>query len=245
MSKLPNAPLKEVVFDVLWEMIPTPDGFLIDSGFDFAQGIFAQKIRQSLPVHKRTMPDSAPMVVYRQPIHQFWRGELTWPLVQFGRGILTVNEIEGSYDWTHYGQLIDEALATLSESYAEPLILTQVQLRYVDAVELTNEQFADLSGFVANNLRIRLINDFSLPSSLSSLQIQQGFNLPDGSQVTLSINDGRNTSTQRPAVIWTTTIVKRGHFSVETAGIWKEEAHRLASDMFRDMISPSFYQTFL
>ena len=246
MSKLPKAPLKEVVFDILWEMKQNEGGLPFDSGFEFAQGIFAQKIRQLLPIYKRTMPENAPIMVYPQAIHQFWRDELTWPLVQFGPGILTINETEGSYDWDdHYGQLIDDVLTMLTDSYEKPLMLTQMQLRYVDAVEITNEQYQTIDRFVADNLCVNLVNEFELPGPLASLQIQQSFRLADGTLLYLSINDGRNTSTQQPAIIWTTTVVKRGRFSIEETKEWKNVAHQQASNIFQKMMSPSFYQTFL
>ncbi|WP_020606070.1 TIGR04255 family protein [Spirosoma spitsbergense] len=245
MNKLPKAPLKEVVFDILWEMKQAEGGFPYDPGFEFAQGIFAQKIKHFLPVRKRTVPENAPFTVYPQVIHQFWQDELTWPLVQYGPGILTVNEVEGSYDWKHYGQLIDSALIMLDDSYEQSLSLTQMQLRYVDAVELTKEQFQALDRFVAENLRINITNGFDLPGVLTSLQVQQGFRLDDGTLLNLSINDGRNTITQQLAVIWTTTVVKRGRFSLQEAKDWKNVAHQQASDIFRKMMSPSFYQTFL
>ena len=158
---------------------------------------------------------------------------------------MTVNEVEGSYDWEHYGQLIDNTLTILETSYEQPLILNQIQLRYVDAVEITAEQFQSLDRFVAENLQINLTNNFALPGALASLQILQGFRLEDGTLLNLGINDGRNTITQQPALIWTTTVVKRGRFSINDAKVWKNSAHQHASDIFKKMVSSSFYQNFL
>jgi hypothetical protein len=53
IEKLPNAPLQEVIFELLWVTENDEQGF---------------------------------------PVHQFWKGENEWPVVQIGPGILVVND---------------------------------------------------------------------------------------------------------------------------------------------------------
>ena len=43
-SKLKNAPLIEVIFELQWHGFVEVNGMLTDEGFEFAQGNFAKKI---------------------------------------------------------------------------------------------------------------------------------------------------------------------------------------------------------
>ena len=48
-KKLPNAPLQEVVFEVLWELQEDEAGMPYDAGFDLAQGVFARMAKECFP----------------------------------------------------------------------------------------------------------------------------------------------------------------------------------------------------
>jgi hypothetical protein len=57
-TKLKNAPLKEVIFELHWECSNDPSGVKIDRGFDLAQGKFADLLKPEFPLHRRLIPDA-------------------------------------------------------------------------------------------------------------------------------------------------------------------------------------------
>lgn len=134
-----NAPLKEAIFEVRWAPVLDVNGLPEDSGYQLAQGLFAKDIRQKFPVHKtvNTIPDN--FRIFPTVQHQFWTGELTWPVVQLGPGILSVNNTEANYIWTEtFHPHILWALDVLETSYEKEFVFKSAALRYIDAVDLMN-----------------------------------------------------------------------------------------------------------
>lgn len=63
----------------------------------------------------------------------------------------------------------------------------------------------------------------------------------DGSEMQLTIANATNNQTQKPSIIWTTTIEKRKNLEKKEIVDWLETAHKAASDMFKIMLNPDFY----
>ena len=242
--KLPQAPLKEVIFEVFWDLETGVDGLPIDKSFEFALGIFASKIKHTHPIIKKIIPNNLPFQLIGKTTHQFWRDEMTWPVVQLGSGVMAVNDTDKSYDWENgYFNLIKDSLNFLFQSYENNIQTNYIQLRYIDAVDLPIN--VDYNDFLRENLRIELINHFDTLGTRTGFQINQNFQLKDGSLICLSVNDAVNDAHQQQSIIWTTTVLKRGSFSQNEIIEWLEYAHDYSSNMFKNMVSPQFYQTFL
>ncbi|WP_373513340.1 TIGR04255 family protein [Persicitalea sp.] len=242
--KLPKAPLKEVIFEIFWDVQITPEGLAIDSDFEFALGLFAKKIKASHSKDKKLYPNGAPLQLTGKVTHQFWRDEMTWPIVQLGPGVMTVNDTDITYDWENgYFDLVQNCLDYLFESYEYKININQLQLKYIDAVDLASD--TDYVGFLKDHLRIELRNDFTLPGKAVGAHVNQGFQLEDGSLLTLFAGDAVNQSTKQTAAVWTTTVFKTGNFSQDEIVEWLSRAHDIASATFKEMVSPQFYKTFL
>jgi len=238
-AKLKNAPLKEVIFELHWEFAVDNAGMQYDAGFDLAQGKFAERLQSDFPVHRKLIPDGAPFKVFGAPIHQYWKDELTWPVVQHGQGMMAVNEVELGYEWEKsYKPLVISSIEKLIESYEETLSFRKVKLQYIDAWDLDG---IAPSNFIAHNLQTEIRNGYELPGKLRSLNIQQNFELHDGSVMSLNIANGLNNKNQQPSVIWTTTVEKQAKMNADHVMGWLETAHTSTSAMFKKMLNPEFY----
>lgn len=239
IAKLKNAPLKEVIFELHWYGESDTTGIPIDSGFDLAQGKFADKLKKMYPVHKKLIPDGVPFKVFGAPIHQYWKGEFIWPVVQHGQGFLAVNETGEGYEWEkNYKPTVLESVNLLIKAYEEPLRFNRLKLQYIDACDV--EKLEPMT-FMKKNLLTTLDTDYQHPGKLKYFNISQVFELENGSMMHLNIANGTNNQNQKPAIIWTTTVEKDFNCSEKELKSWLESAHSATSAMFKNMLNPEFY----
>jgi len=238
-TKLKKAPLKEVIFELHWECAVNAPGIQVDTGFDLAQGKFAERLKPEFPVHKKLIPDNVPFKLFGTPLHQYWKGELKWPVVQHGQGMIAVNEVEQGYEWENgYKPLVLKAVDHIISSYDEKLIFKRVKLQYIDAWDLDGSSPFE---FIEKNLQTKITTSYQLPENLKNINILQTFDLEDKSTMQLSITNGVNNQNQKQSVIWTTTVEKLGKFDHPSILEWLEMAHSLTSKMFKQMLNPDFY----
>lgn len=238
VEKLKHAPLKEVIFEVYWSGVNQHEGIAEDIGFDNAVGRFWERIKPIAPIQKRLIPAASDVKVFGIPIYQYWKGELTWPVIQHGPGILTINETESNYQWEKsYQPLILETLEKVQNSYDNELNFNRVTLRYIDAFEL-NE--SDIYTFVNENLQTSIDYRFPFPGKKGDFNLIQKFNLESDTTLQLQINSGFNNQTNQPAVVMVTFIEKSGEMNQEIMK-WLDFAHDQTSNMFKQILKPEFY----
>jgi uncharacterized protein (TIGR04255 family) len=238
-SKLKNAPLKEVIFELHWECGIDSNGAFYDAGFDLAQGKFADKLKASYPIHRKILPDGAPIKIFGAPLHQYWKGEFVWPVIQHGQGMIAVNEVEQGYEWeASYKPALVNTIHQLIDSYEEKLLFNRLKLQYIDAWDLNGQ---DALEFISQQLQTEIRNYYQTPGNLRSINIQQNFDLENGLIMSLNIFNGINNENQQPSVIWTTTVERHSRMNVDEVVESLESAHAEVSEMFKRMLNPEFY----
>lgn len=243
-SKLPNAPLQEVIFELLWEIGFDQQGNPVDNEFEFAQGLFASKVLKEFPIRKRTIPEGVPIKIYPKTIHQFWKDSNEWPVVQIGPGILAINDTELNYDWnSSFYPLIKKGIGLLEDSYDHDLLYKNVSLRYIDAVQMSSNERGDLLKYINSKFKIELFNKFTIPGSLSNLNLTQTFDVDQDTKVSLILNDGID-KFNRPALIWQTHILSNSRKNKSQVIQWVHNAHKVTSDLFVDILNKDFYDSF-
>ncbi len=240
IEKLPNAPLQEVIFELLWEMNYDNSGYPVDLDFEFAQGIFAQKIEKEFPVRKRTLPEGAPLRIYPKPIHQFWKGENIWPVIQIGPGILTVNDVEQNYIWKEYKKLITKAVKILTEAYNKELKYIKIGLKYIDAVEIGDR---DYLSFINDHFDINFTNNFDHTGEIINIKINETFSIENVGNLDILISSGVSKNNKH-AVIWQSNISNNEKLTGQNIITWLESAHQIVSDHFKKIVKDSFYASF-
>jgi len=238
-SKLKNAPLIEVIFELHWHDTADANGSTTDEGFDLAQGKFAEKIKSEFPLHKKLIPEGFPIRIFGAPLHQYRKNELEWPVIQHGQGVFSVNETENGYEWQKtFRPTIIESVKKLLDSYEEPLKFNRVKLQYIDAWDIKKTNPKD---FMKENLQTDIQTNFEISGKLNNFSVFQAFELEDGSEAQLNISSGINNKNQEQAVIWTTSVEKISEFKLPDIIAWLDNAHDVTSKLFVQMLNPKFY----
>lgn len=240
-AKLTNPPLKEAIFELFWDSPLDPTGFPEDKEFEFALGKFDDKISKAFPVKKRKFPSIPEYKVYGKPVYQFWKGNIEWPIIQLGPGVLTVNDTDKNYEWAAYRPNVIFAVNSLLNSYSTGLNFSKVTLKYIDSVDTDAE--IDFRQFIKNNLQTNLENNFKIPGQQMGLNVTQSFR-SDDSNIIINIQNATNNITGKKAIIWMTTIERSGNLSSEEIFTWIDQAHAISSDLFVQMLNPDFHATF-
>lgn len=242
--KLPNAPLQEVIFELLWDIGFDQQGNYIDHEFEYALGVFSKHTMMEFPIRKRTIPEGVPVKFYPMTLHQFWKGQNVWPVVQIGPGIMAINDTEKNYTWDfEFYPLISKQVDILEEAYNNNLTYKNASLRYIDAIEISQDDNSNLLNFINLKFKIKLSNQFRLPGNLSNLSLTQTFDFDNDTTVNLILNNGSN-KFNKPALIWQTHIVMNGKKGKRGILEWLNKAHIISSSLFKDTLTDEFYASF-
>ena len=242
--KLSKAPLQEVIFEAFWELDVDPKSHAqYDSVFELAQGVFSNYLSGEFPFHRKISPPFIPLQLLNyKPVHQFWRAQDEWPVIQLGPGILAANITEKNYIWeTVFSPVIHQALDTLLKSYKETPRFQKLSLRYIDSVELGDEYKDNFLQFIESNLQIKILRQFDIPGTFKGESISQVYNLNDGSQLQIAISSGLKNDS--PSIIWQTVILKEYKFTPEGIEEWIEYAHSTISSLFKRMLKKEYYDS--
>ncbi|MCK9452745.1 MAG: TIGR04255 family protein [Bacteroidales bacterium] len=239
-SKLPNAPLQEVIFEMLWEIGRDEHGIPLDEEFNFAKGVFANLTKHDFPFRKKAPLAGMPISLYPAPVHQFWKAENTWPVLQIGPGMLVVNDIEANYTWDNYKKLIHKAIKYLAKSWQKELTFITIRLKYIDAYTIGDKNKIN---FINNNFNLRLDNPFIENIDVDNLNLNQSFKLAQNNFLEVLLSTGLSHD-NKPALIWQSTVYYEGKMAQNQLAEWLDKAHEIASNHFKQFINPDFYAKF-
>jgi len=160
---LRKAPLAEAIFELHWTLegtgitFPPAEGTapqlgapLVDSEAGVLPGILMTALKDDYPVHvtlpAAQMPNEVGPFFVR---HQFRASADSWPLVQLGPGILTVNEAT-DYEWDRYGGNIERVLDAFGSSHprSKEVKILNVTLRYINSIpfSVSEDSFVEFLG---------------------------------------------------------------------------------------------------
>ena len=244
-GKLPKAPLQEAIFEMRWPLQPdSTGGQLHDAEYRFALGKFQEALKEYFPHHVAKFPDEVPQQFLNyKPAHQFWKAENTWPIIQLGPGIVTVNDTEQNYVWdTTYLPNIKTALAALKESYGT-LAFNTLALRYIDAVRVADYEKESWEAFVKDNVNFHFSNKFDTRGDLTRFNFEQNFDMSHLGNLNIAISSGVNNK-KEDVFIWQTAVTKNDKTNFDELLSWLEEAHQCTSNTFKEFCKKDFYASF-
>lgn len=246
--KLPKAPLQEVIFEVRWELdISQETNQLYDSNFDTAVGLMRLNVKTEFPVYKQKFPPGLQFPIgflSYQTMYQYWSGENKWPVLQLGPGIFTVNDTEANYEWfNNYYPLIKKALSWLKESYNQELKFNFVSLRYIDRISTKDYHFSDWLNFIRENLNFELKNEFDTLGKLKQFNFNQIFELEDGSELQITISNGKSNNLD-DILVWETAVIKMSTFDDIGLKEWLDQSHNTTSNLFKEICKYELYNSF-
>jgi uncharacterized protein (TIGR04255 family) len=245
MSKLVNAPLQEAIFELRWELQPDTSGRqLFDPHYPFALGKFQEALKEDFPHHISKFPPEIPtQLLNYQTAHQFWQREASWPVVQFGPGIATINETDKNYNWEEtYLPNIKKILSALKKSYGE-ISFNMLSLRYIDVVNVAEYGFSSWQDFVENHVNFQFQNKFDHSNSLVRFNFEQSFDLNEKGLLNVVFSSGEN-NVKETIFIWQTAVYKERLISYEEVIPWLNDAHEVTSKLFKQICKNEFYASF-
>jgi uncharacterized protein (TIGR04255 family) len=247
MARLKNAPLQEVIFEVRWRLQPGKgNGQFQDTGFELASGRLSSLLENDFPWYRRIVPTELPdQLFFYKTVHQYWKAEKEWPVLQLGPGIFTVNCTDQVYDWdTVFRPLIEKALNWLGQAYKEPQPFAFASLRYIDAIKIEDYGSIDTGWqeFIKHNFNVEYSNSFAPFGRQRDIQLLQTFDLEDASELQVQLSSG--TKNNKPALVWQTAVLKKHSFKKEDLLVWTDHAHNISHDLFVKMIKPHLYASF-
>jgi len=243
--KLPKAPLEEVIFELKWELQPDKTGKqLVDDQYSFALGKFHSKIEEEFPFHQEKIPSDIPaQLLSYKTVHQFWKSNNEWPVIQIGPGILTINETEKNYEWySKFHPLIKLVVNHLINSYNN-INFKAVSLRYIDVVKAENYNFQNWEAFVKENINFNFDNKFDTKGQLKRFQFDQFFNLNELGELNVNLSNGLNNKKEQ-IFIWQTALSNGGNLTPSELFEWVIKAHECNSGIFKDICKKEFYGSF-
>lgn len=250
---LPNKPLVEAIFEVQWASSSDAGQADIVPGFRILLGRLYDRVRSEYPYLEDLPQAQFPEELTGRLVrHRFRASKDGWPLVQVGPGVLSVNETHG-YSWDSFRPRLTQALSALIESYPRdiyPLKVTQVMLRYLDAIPIAKG--TALLRFLRESLHTtiavdeRLFQNSQAASSPDGVSLNLVFSLPELPGA-VSLSFGVGTKENQPSLIWDTQVLVRGEdvpTTIEAYEAWLIQAHDIAGRWFRTLSSGPLYESF-
>ena len=245
-SFLVNAPLKEVLFELRWNLDFIPSQRIFDDpGFDQAAMAFNSSCKQDFKKSVILKPSSIPITAFaHQVTHRFFKGEEQYPLYQLGPGVFTVNDNNKNYKWHDFKKLIVNGIICLRNSFDKELVINRVELRYIDSVDINCLGDNDKFEFMHKHLNIKIEPYEFVSGKLEGLRVDRKFEVNETMNLNLSIATGVDRETTKDVAIWHTFVNNRVPLSWELLEYWIDEAHDLCSQTFKKMTSHELYEYF-
>ncbi|MBX3301593.1 MAG: TIGR04255 family protein [Nitrospira sp.] len=253
-KELKNKPLVEVILELKWVLQQGKQGpqFSFDTGYRLLLGRFFEKVKAEYPAHKALPTASVPdEMVAGMVQHRFQTQPDSWPLIQLGPGVLTVNETSG-YTWEDFSKRCQKAITYLLEAYPTdggPKV-DELTLWYIDAVEC-NYSKDNLFKFLEDKMKVKI----QLPDSLFTgipvgnaptsfhWEVAYPINSPKG-QIKMRFRTGVKQDV--PAIIWETLVVSKGTDcpALRDFSGWLTSAHEVTDEWFFRLIEGDLEKRF-
>jgi uncharacterized protein (TIGR04255 family) len=249
---MPAQRLVEAIFEARWQLPDFGDGSPPkDPLYKLAVGSLFENLKSEYPFHRQlpasVLPDEISAYIIQ---HQFRTADDSWPLVQLGQGILTVNDTREKYNWGDFQSRIKSAMKHITCFYEEngqPIVTKLQSLTYVNSVPF---DFLSQDGlrYLEERMGIAVGLDGSLMASCADKR-PSGFDLhfvyqtssPHSSELRLRFGTATSADGAR-LISWETAVrsEKEGDISgEEQISDWAQEAHKVAKQVYLALVSKS------
>lgn len=242
MSKLPKAPLVEVVFELKWDIKMKSD---LDD-FQYLYGDLYANLKDEFPNRERLTPLEIPFdALINIPVFRFTKNENKYPLIQIGPGVISINTLNEFYVWEDFRENIHQLLDILKDIYPKFQTLKIIPaLIYIDFLKF-NDSNTKGYNFINQNFNIsinsNILND--IDSTISDININTNYQI--GTDIlSIRINEGKANNSTDGIVLQTKVNGNGQSYDKESLKEWLESAHLLSSKTFKSLIKEDLYNTF-
>lgn len=241
MSKLPNAPLLEVVFELRWKITNKLD---LDK-CQYVHGDLYSLLKSEYPHRESLLPSVIPAdVLINNPVHRFRKAKNDYPLFQVGPGLLTLNTIDEKYFWDEYFKRIESLVNAFFQIYpfAENEKF-QPNLLYFDFFKLDFEK-ENVIDFINKYLSLEIAQSFYKTDRLpNSFNFNLSFDTKFG-QFSLAFNSGKNSKQEQGLILQTKINGNEYEPNIEQILSWLQNSHDFCSSLFKEITKGELYKTF-
>jgi uncharacterized protein (TIGR04255 family) len=252
-KELKNKPLVEAILEVKWNLQGAPPAPQVDPHYKLLLGRLFDRMLKDYPEHQQLPSANVPDELVGHVVqHRFRVAANSWPLVQVGPGVFTINST-ADYKWPDFRPRVLSAIEKLYDAHpkVEDLKITNLILRYIDAVDFdfgVGNTFEFLRDKLKLNVSLpdNLFKDTSVENKPNSLIWQCSFKCkkPKGF---INIRFATGQSDNTAAVGGETTVDSAGEDLPEMPNgfeAWIEAAHELTDDWFFKMIEGELERRF-
>lgn len=253
-KNLKNKPLAEAIFELRWELPPQQVPSLSsDPHYRLLLGRFSERVQKEYPVHEQLAAAQIPdAMVAHTPQHRFRTSKDSWPLIQIGHGVMTLNDTK-AYTWKDFQKRSRKAVTELHDSHPAKgeFKVKDLSLRYIDAIDVDfseEDVFSFLRGKMKTNIALPdgLFASGQVNSTPDHFQWETAFPTKQpGGTITLKFGTGRRND--NPAVILETRVhTPADQLPDMPSGFsdWLDKAHHLTDDWFFQLIEGELEERF-
>lgn len=253
-KELKNKPLVEAILEIRWKLHGLPPGPQVDPHYKLLLGRLFDRMLKDYPEHEQLPTANVPDELVGHVVqHRFRVAANSWPLVQVGPGVFTVNST-ADYKWSDFRPRVLSAIEKLFDAHpkVEELKITNLILRYIDAVDFdhgVHNAFEFLRDKLKMNVSLPeiLFKGTAVENKPNNFTCQCSFKCqkPKG---LINIRFATGQKSNVPAMVWETTVESAGDDLPEMPkGFegWLDAAHDITDDWFFKMIEGELERRFL
>ena len=243
MSKLPHAPLVEVIFEIRWNSV---DKASLDK-FQLLLGSMFSVLKEDFPNVVNLQPNSAiPINAFvGMPTHRFTSAN-GYPMYQLGPGILSVNMVNDGYIWESFLDTVKKVVSVferLSDLQGQKITLA---LKYLDFFKFSFSE-VDLKEYIKHNFHLSVESPYLNDRPSKTFSFATTYDVKVG-KFSMSMNTGYNNvnGSQIEGIITESNISQELNFGDLNSYISDKlpEAHEILGDFFKELTAGDFYEAF-
>jgi uncharacterized protein (TIGR04255 family) len=240
MSKLPNAPLLEVVFELRWQIKQKSDL----TKYQYLVGDLYSQIKDKYPYRENLTPPEIPIdFLVNNPVHRFRVEKNKYPLVQVGPGVITLNTTEEYYYWEDFYQSAESLTNSFFNVYPIDTESFKPNLSYFDFFKI-NFKENNVNDFVNSFLNLTHSQDF-IEINTNPFDLDVGFfYLIDLGKLSVTLKKGQNSQSEEGIVMQMSLIGEKSSTNNENLLTWLGSAHSFLSDLFKKITHGELYNSF-
>ena len=241
MSKLPNAPLKEVSAQLTWHL-----GKNDFSKYGFLTGDYYNVVKDHFPTREALMPDGIPFqLLIDNPTHKFKKNESNFPFVVVGPGIIGVNVDDENYFWKDLRKEIKTAFKPIFDIVPDLSNFDHIHLslEYIDFFEIDFQKQTAFD-FLNNNLNVNIQQDFIDSKKSNGVDLNFCYQDEEVGGLRISYNKGKIKGNKTGLIIRTSAISGVFDSNFEKSLLWYDIAHEKCSELFKNMTKGNLYESF-
>jgi uncharacterized protein (TIGR04255 family) len=261
-QQLPNAPLTEVVFEMRWDVVASPNPRIsFDPGYPFVFDALTDFARQNGFDRSVDMQSPAYSGLKNSISRRFYRGDDDFPLLQIGPGIFAVND-SSQYDWDSFLRLAEKGAGIIYRNYPKfkefQFFINHLELRYIDVFEEDLIGSSDFVEFVDRATRMNLelspfLNKKSAFERDKRMRIQVDADVKGMKDTIFVLELGTAERESTPVIRLESKVITRSERVIqigspkmanEKTREWLRKSHDITSPFFKDFIKEEILTKF-